>query len=114
MYVGDKIIRVCILTEIKSMLRSVRLILFSDVTDGNWTVVFKAQSLTGVSPFETYNSIGIRNEIIGSYPEACTMLAKVPGCFTPYRTGLIDEWEKLDVQKVIINCDGFPFLSLFS
>ncbi|XP_048766133.2 uncharacterized protein LOC125673562 [Ostrea edulis] len=79
------------------------------VTDGDWTVVFKAQSLTGISPFEIYNSKGIRNEIRGSYPESCAALAKVPGCFTPYRTGLIDEWEKLDVQQVrfliIINSD---------
>jgi hypothetical protein len=73
---------------------------FTDVTDGDWTLLFKAQSLTGISPFEIYNSIGIRNEIKGSYREACAVLAKVPGCLTPYRTGLIDSWEDLDVQQV--------------
>ncbi|XP_061176389.1 uncharacterized protein LOC133185288 [Saccostrea echinata] len=68
--------------------------------DGDWILVFKAQSLTGISPFEIYKSEGVRHEFWGSFPERCTDLAKVSGCFTPYRTGLIDSWEKLDIQQV--------------
>ncbi|XP_062613267.1 uncharacterized protein LOC134275043 isoform X2 [Saccostrea cucullata] len=70
------------------------------IQDGDWTLVFRAQSLTGISPYEIYKSQGVRHEVRGSFPEHCTELAKVPGCFTPYRTGLIDDWQKLDVQQV--------------
>ncbi|XP_062601150.1 uncharacterized protein LOC134262835 [Saccostrea cucullata] len=47
------------------------------VQDGDWTLAFKAQSLTGISPYEIYKSQGVRHEVRGSFPERCTKLAKV-------------------------------------
>ncbi|XP_055998312.1 uncharacterized protein LOC125647097 [Ostrea edulis] len=35
-----------------------------------------------------------------SFPSQCMTMAKVPGCSTPYRAGLIDAWEELGVQEV--------------
>ncbi|XP_062608443.1 uncharacterized protein LOC134270259 [Saccostrea cucullata] len=70
------------------------------VKNNSWILAFKAQSQTGINPVDVYKSVGIRHEVNGSYPLECTALKQIPGCFMPYRTGLIDDWEEINVNLV--------------
>ncbi|XP_062597165.1 uncharacterized protein LOC134258633 [Saccostrea cucullata] len=70
------------------------------VKNNSWILAFKAQSQTGINPVDVYKSVGIRHEVNRSYPLECTALKQIPGCFMPYRTGLIDDWEEINVNRV--------------
>jgi hypothetical protein len=70
--------------------------------EGPWTVVYKIQSNSGVHPLEIFSSSGTQQEKNASYPTECMAMVKVPGCSTPYRAGLIDDWGELEVQEVNI------------
>ncbi|XP_061181033.1 uncharacterized protein LOC133189648 [Saccostrea echinata] len=69
--------------------------------EGPWTIVFKTQSNSGAHPLQSYNNTGTQQERNSSFPSTCVTLAKVPGCTTPYRTALVDDWEQLKVQNVL-------------
>lgn len=70
----------------------------TDKMEGSWTVVYKIQSNSGAHPLEMFSST--QEERNASFPSQCMTMAKVPGCSTPYRAGLIDAWEELGVQEV--------------
>lgn len=68
-----------------------------DMQDGAWTLVFKAQILTGISPNEIYKSKGWNQGLIS---RTVYYFDKVIWVLDTYRTGLVNDWGKLDVQHV--------------
>lgn len=72
-----------------------------DKKDGHWTLAYIIQSNSGVNPLDAYLNSGIQQERNASFPASCIAMTKVPGCSTPYRAGLIDDWEKLNITEVM-------------
>lgn len=68
--------------------------------DGHWTLAYIIQSNSGVNPLDAYLNSGIQQERNASFPASCIAMTKVPGCSTPYRAGLIDDWEKLNITEI--------------
>lgn len=72
-----------------------------DRKDGLWTLAYIIQSNSGANPLTAYLKSGIQQERNASFPANCIAMTKVTGCSTPYRAGLIDDWEKLLITKVM-------------
>lgn len=72
-----------------------------DKKDGLWTLAYIIQSNSGANPLTAYLKSGIQQERNASFPANCIAMTKVTGCSTPYRAGLIDDWEKLLITKVM-------------
>ncbi|XP_061181032.1 uncharacterized protein LOC133189647 [Saccostrea echinata] len=68
--------------------------------EGPWTIAFKIQSNSGAHPLESFEDTGVQQERNSSFPSTCVTLDKVTGCTTPYRTGLVDDWEQIGVQEI--------------
>ncbi|XP_062616293.1 uncharacterized protein LOC134278009 [Saccostrea cucullata] len=71
--------------------------------EGPWTIAFKIQSNSGAHPLNAFNDTGTQQERNVSFPAVCVSLNKETGCDVPYRTGLIDDWEQLNVQNVLFS-----------
>lgn len=72
-----------------------------DQKDGLWTLAYIIQSNSGAHPLTAYLKSGIQQERNASFPANCIAMTKVTGCSTPYRAGLIDDWETLLITKVM-------------
>ena len=67
------------------------------VEQGDWTLVFRAQSGVGEPTWESWNNTGVYNDnpVPQDFPLACLRLTNYSTCDRHFRSRILDNWPSI-------------------
>ncbi|GFN75334.1 hemicentin-1 [Plakobranchus ocellatus] len=87
------------------------------VTQGEWTLVFRAQSSIGVSVWDTWTNTGLHddNPVPKDFPLPCLRLTEYESCDRHFRSHILDNWSNVkEVRFSLVKSDTEVAYVLFN
>ncbi|GFN75330.1 hypothetical protein PoB_000183600 [Plakobranchus ocellatus] len=82
------------------------------VTQGEWMLVFRAQSSIGVSDWDTWTNTGLHNDnpVPEDFPLPCLRLTEYGSCDRLFRSHILDNWS--NVKEVGCDIDWYYTMTI--
>ncbi|GFN75327.1 hypothetical protein PoB_000183300 [Plakobranchus ocellatus] len=87
------------------------------VTQGDWTLVFRAQSSIGVSVWDTWTNTGLHNDnpVPEDFPLPCLRLTEYGSCDRHFRSHILDSWSNVkEVWFSLVKSDTEVAYTIFN